>query len=125
MWTWSERFRGGFIWEAPNRTYRNSVNTVTVQSTGESLDTYVQNIKNIVYAFGEVYLTKSLVLRGRVGYSLFREIELYEYTTDVTYISWGIEYGAERTAIRDVQAYRPLEDNIVLNASLEYRFSFD
>ncbi len=124
-WKWSDRFRSGFIFEAPNRTYRHSENTTVVLSENKSIDTYNQNIKNIVYVFGEVYLTKSIVLRARVGYSVFREIELYEYQSENSFITWGIEYGAERTPIRDVQAFRDLEDGAVLNASIEYRFSLD
>lgn len=124
-WTLHNRYRVGFIWEAPNRTYRLSENSVSILSDGEALDTYVHNVKNIIYAFGEVYVTKRLVLRGRVGYSMYREIELYEYNKAKTFYTWGIEYGAKRTPISDVPAYLPLEDGLVLNASIEYRFSLE
>lgn len=124
-YTASEKLRCGFIFEAPNRTYRLSETSVHDNINDQALDTYVYSIKNTIYGFGELYLGKSLVLRGRVGYALFRRIELYEYQEGDSFITWGIEYGTERTKISDVPAFRPFEDGVVLNASLEYRFSFE
>jgi len=124
VYTLNKRFRTGLIFEAPNRTY-NVNESLIVDAAGTKLDTYVHNVKNVVYAFGEVYLSKSIVLRARVGYTIGRKIGLYERQDANTYYTWGLEYGAKRTAIADVPAHRTFQDGLVLNASLEYRFSLE
>lgn len=122
---YNTRFRSGFIFEAPNRTYRVTEENVFVSKTGEQLETYAFNFRNTLYLYGEVYLSKSLAFRGRAGYALFRRIEFFEYQKDITYITWGIEYGAERTPIMSVPEFRSFSDGLILNVSLEYRFNLE
>lgn len=121
----NKRFRSGLIFEAPNRTYRVTEENAIVAKTGEQLETYVFNFRNTLYLYGEVYLTKSLAFRGRAGYALFRRIEFFEYREEKTFLTWGIEYGAERTPIMSVPEFRSFSDGLILNLSLEYRFNLE
>ena len=115
-------FRGGLIFEAPNESYRVSDKNVKSISGSQSVSTYVQNYKNVLFAYAECYFTESIVFQLRVGYTVFRRIRLYESDETSAFNIYGIDFGGRRIPIYDVPAYRKFSDGPVINVNFSYRF---
>lgn len=123
--TFNSRFRAGLMFEAPTETYRVSPINVEESGNGNNISTYVQNTKNVLFIYGEIYLTKSIVLQARAGYTIFRRVRLYDSDDVNTVNIYGMGFGGQRIPIQDVPAYQPFYDGFVLNANISYRFKLE
>lgn len=119
----NDRFRSGIKFEAPGLTYDIKKENFT-DGSGQPVNTYVQNLKNSLYLYGEVYLTKSIVFQARVGHSVFRFIRLYDSDETTIINVWGVNVGRKRNQM-EVSGFRDFSDGILLNASLHYRFNLE
>jgi hypothetical protein len=123
--TYSRCFRAGLIFEAPTFTYRLSDKDVNTINSQEQISTYVQNTKNALYIYTDFYLTKSIAIQVRVGYSVFRRIRLFD-SEEVSRLNiYGADFGGLRVPILDVPAYQKFSDGMLLNANISYRFKLE
>lgn len=81
-------------------------------------DHYVTRASNELYLYGQLKLTPSLLLRGKFGYSFFRNFKVYDNEDKIDLSLVGIFFGNDREILN-----RDLNDSFQFKLEMVYRFN--
>gem|GEM_PF-4593845 len=105
-----KRFKGGF--------YASS-STTSIRLSQKYNNCYIQKSYSDFSLFLDTYLSKSVVLRIKGGYSSMRSLDMYEESAKVPFTFSLFEFGDERT-----QLNRDIDDVLFFEVTLNYRYHY-
>jgi hypothetical protein len=80
-------------------------------------DHYVTRASNELYAYGQLKITSSLLLRAKIGHAFFRNYKVYDSDATIDLSLVGIFFGENRTILN-----RDIGDGFQFKTELVYRF---
>jgi len=90
----------------------------SIQTEGFN-DHYVTRASNELYLYGQLKVTPSLLLRGKFGYSFFRNYKVYSNDDKIDLSLVGIFFGNDREILN-----RDVNDSFQFKLEMVYRFNF-